>query len=64
MGIKALKRMLKVNVTSARRKDIMHMNANPRAPTHIILMLISKTIKSLGIELMNVNPSITGQLII
>ena len=62
MGIKALRKTLKVNATSARNKDIRHMNANLRSLEHKSSMGIDTTVKSLGIEKMNANPSPIGHL--
>ena len=51
--------MSKVIVTSARNKEIRHMNADPRYLLHKISMGISITIISLDIEQVNADPSPT-----
>ena len=62
MRTKALSIILKVNVKTTRNQDIRHMNANPRYLLHKSLMGIATTIRSLGIEKVNVDPSPIGHL--
>ena len=49
-----------VTVISAISKVIRHMNVEPRPWTHKDLKVIAKTIKSMDIELLNVDPNPYG----
>ena len=60
--MKVLTKVSKVNVTSARNKDIRHMNVDPRSFLHTSLIGIATIVRSLGIEKMNVDPSQTRHL--
>ena len=63
MEIKFLSRFSKVNVTSARNKDINHMNANLRTLAHRISMVIAIIARSLDIENLNTDLSLHGHQI-
>ena len=62
MGTNTLSRISKVNATSARNKDTRLMNVDLRSLLYKSSMGIAITIKSLGIEEVNVDPSPTGHL--
>ena len=62
MRTKTLRRVSKVNVRSARNKDIKHMNEDPRSLQHKISMGIAITIRILGIERVNPDPNLTRHL--
>ena len=63
MRAKALRRILEANVRSAIKKDTRDTNAISRLLQHNDSMDIALTIRSLGIEKVNVDLSPTGHLI-
>ena len=60
MKIRTLRRNVWLTFISATIEDRKHVNARPRQQAHKDMKVTTTTVRSMYIELMSVDPSLTG----